>query len=717
MKTIARILALALALVLAFAGATFSYAGSFGGEKTLSNVSIGSQFPEVAYYNNIIHVVWVGYAPGLQGDIFYSRSTNSGGTFSAPVNLSNSASGVTGNDRPQVTAGPNGVYVGWNTDNNTGAVQIRRSIDGGLNFAGTLPIADSGGSTYSRLTHLFTDSLGRVHVAYYDNGYTNPIGIAGMVRHRMTSDGSTWGTDVAVTSQTIDGDVDNEEPRLAEVAGKLYIVYRNTANGNPQGGWSPYAIYMKTGTVSGCPGACTTTWTYPGRRLAGGIPFSYSSSYRPEIAGDPSGTLHLAWWDQAKGANVAYRKGNPTTGSGSFGLPALISNFGVDHLQPGGISSNSGVTLGGFQAPPGLTGNGTTAFMTYQKHTAVTAGTLENGPIYLRESADNGTTWGAEQPISSTSTGTTPRIAVGGASNQNVAVVWMDARSGGAVVYFRIYTLGGGGGPSFDLTPSLFNFGNQAVGSPSSTTSLTLVNTGSAGNITAISVSGDYAITGGTCAVGPLGAGNNCTIVARFTPTALGTRNGTVSVSTDAIGSPSTATLTGTGVGSGSFAANVSAVVTGYYETILGRSPDSGGLSFWTGEANRVVALGADVREVFFAMSISFFSSAEYLAKGTSDTQYLTDMYRTFFIREPDGPGLAFWQGELNAGISRSALLMSFLFSTEFSNQMTSLFGATAVRPEVNMTIDLFRGALGRLPDDGGFNFWLGQLRAAQCRS
>ena len=711
MKTLTRI----LAFVIALAGAAVSHAGSFGGEKALSNVSIGSQFPEVAYYNNTIHVVWVGYGPGLQGDIFYTRSTDHGSTFSTPVNLSASATGSTGNDRPQVTAGPNGVFVAWNTDNNTGVIELRRSTDGGLNFAAKVQIADSGPSTYSRITDLFTDSLGRVHVSYYDNGFTNPLGIAGMIMHRMTSDGSTWGPAEQVTSQTIDGDVDNEESRLAEVGGQLYIVYKNTLKGDPQGGWSPYSVYMKKGTVTGCPGACTTAWSYPGRRLGGGLPFSFASLYRPEIASDSSGALHLAYWDQQKGANVFYRRGTPAAGSGTFSAPVNMSNFGVDHLQPGGISSNAATTLGGYQAPPALASNGTTAFMAYQKHTTITAGTIENGPIYLRESADNGVTWGPEQSISTTGTGTTPRIAVGGASNQNVAIVWTDARTGGAVIYFRIYTLGGGSGPSFDLTPGLVNFGNQPVGSATTSTTLTLVNTGLAGNISAITVSGDYARTGGTCAVGPIAGGANCTIQVRFLPTALGTRNGTVSIATDAFGSPHTATLTGTGVASASFSANVNAVVTGYYETILNRSPDAGGLTFWSSEANRVVALGADVREVFFAMSMQFFFSAEYLARNTTDTQFLTDMYRTFFIREPDGPGLAFWQNELNIGVSRSALLNSFLFSTEFSNQMTSLFGTVSVRPEVNMTIDLFRGALGRLPDDGGFNFWLGRIRTAQC--
>src|SRR5690606_31295729 len=103
----------------------------------------------------------------------------------------------------------------------------------------------------------------------------------------------------------------NEESRLAEVGGQIYIVYKNTFKGDPQGGWSPYSVYMKKGTVSGCPGACTTTWSYPGRRLGGGLPFSFASLYRPEIASDSSGALHLAYWDQQKGANVVYRRATP----------------------------------------------------------------------------------------------------------------------------------------------------------------------------------------------------------------------------------------------------------------------------------------------------------------------------------------------------------------------------------------------------------------------
>ncbi len=268
------------------------------------------------------------------------------------------------------------------------------------------------------------------------------------------------------------------------------------------------------------------------------------------------------------------------------------------------------------------------------------------------------------------------------------------------------------GTPTASGSPSSVTFAAQAVGTTSSTRMVSITNVGTGTlNVSNVSTTDPQFAVSHNCS--PLATGVSCTATLIFTPTALGARTGTLTVVTD--GGTVNASLSGTGVASASFAANVSAVVTGYYETILGRSPDAGGLAFWSGEAARVVGLGADVREVFFAMSIAFFGSPEYVGRATSDTQYLTDLYRTFFIREPDAPGLAFWQGELTAVQSRSALLNSFLFSTEFSNQMTSLFGTSSVRPEVNMTIDLYRGTFGRLPDSGGFTFWLGEIRAAQC--
>jgi len=159
----------------------------------------------------------------------------------------------------------------------------------------------------------------------------------------------------------------------------------------------------------------------------------------------------------------------------------------------------------------------------------------------------------------------------------------------------------------------------------------------------------------------------------------------------------------------------ITELVEHYYQEILGRIPDTGGQAYWEGEAHRVQALGANVQEVFRVMAGQFFTSTEYRGKNTSDTQYVTDLYETFFDRPPDTGGLNNWLGQLVAGLPRDILMYEFLFSDEFTGYMQGLFGDTSTRPEMNMVMDFYRGILGRLPDDDGYNNWLEQLRAAQC--
>lgn len=119
----------------------------------------------MAYYNGIVHVVGQAMRAGVQADVFYSRSTDNGVTFSVPVNLSASATTAFGSFRPQVTAGPNGVFVGWNSEDTnaggTGEVYVRRSTDSGQTFGAAAIVAGTqNDGVHARITQLFTDSEG-----------------------------------------------------------------------------------------------------------------------------------------------------------------------------------------------------------------------------------------------------------------------------------------------------------------------------------------------------------------------------------------------------------------------------------------------------------------------------------------------------------------------------------------------------------------------------
>ena len=104
-----------------------------------------------------------------------------------------------------------------------------------------------------------------------------------------------------------------------------------------------------------------------------------------------------------------------------------------------------------------------------------------------------------------------------------------------------------GSQPHLQITPNSLSFGNIALGSSASLT-LTLANTGNAPvNNISLSLTGDYAVTS-PCAVTTLASGTSCSVIVAFTPTAVGTRTGILTVSSSDANSPANIPLTGTGV-------------------------------------------------------------------------------------------------------------------------------------------------------------------------
>jgi MYXO-CTERM domain-containing protein len=107
--------------------------------------------------------------------------------------------------------------------------------------------------------------------------------------------------------------------------------------------------------------------------------------------------------------------------------------------------------------------------------------------------------------------------------------------------------------PAASLAPASLTFSGANIGQASTPLAATLTNTGNAAlNIGAISISGaaagDFAVAGGSCANGAsIAAGANCTVQARFTPTAAGARAATLTITHNATGGSSTVALNGTG--------------------------------------------------------------------------------------------------------------------------------------------------------------------------
>jgi len=268
----------------------------------------------------------------------------------------------------------------------------------------------------------------------------------------------------------------------------------------------------------------------------------------------------------------------------------------------------------------------------------------------------------------------------------------------------------GGVGASFQsfasevaASPQVVDFAGVPIGG-NATRALTIANNiASPVAIDAVTASAHFSATH-ACAT--LAAGASCQVTIEFTPPGLGLFTGVVQVATPA----GTRAVPLRGYGG-----SLPALVTHYYQAILRRPPDAMGQLFWESEAARAQALGASVSEAFYSMAISFFNSPEYLAFNRDDTDFITDLYNAFFVRAPDSGGLAYWVGQLAAGMPREVALVEFLFSPEFKMFMQVTLGDVPARAEVNMLMDFYRGILSRMPDDDGFRFWLARFRGAQC--
>lgn len=134
------------------------------------------------------------------------------------------------------------------------------------------------------------------------------------------------------------------------------------------------------------------------------------------------------------------------------------------------------------------------------------------------------------------------------AGSLNIYNVYISVRNNTANPYLYIQVYGNGiiaSGVTF--CPGNVTFAGRTVGTTSAPQQVALSNTGSADlTVTKIAVTGDFAQTN-DCA-SSLSARTACIINVTFTPSASGTRTGTLTVTDNAAGSPQGLALAGTGV-------------------------------------------------------------------------------------------------------------------------------------------------------------------------
>ena len=149
------------------------------------------------------------------------------------------------------------------------------------------------------------------------------------------------------------------------------------------------------------------------------------------------------------------------------------------------------------------------------------------------------------------------------------------------------------------------------------------------------------------------------------------------------------------------------------YRICLLREPDPDGLSYWVGKLRNREATGSEIAQ-------GFYCSQEMVNRRLSNSEFVTRAYEGIMGRSPDAGGLQYWTGLLDSGVSYTYIVSGFTGSTEFAdlcavygiNRGGSVSGeARDQNPGVTAYVSrLYTKMLGRGYDSGGLNYWCGVI-------
>jgi len=364
-------------------GATFSTPGNV-------SKSSGSSFnPRISVDGQGgINVVWVSDATG-NNDIFFSRSTDGGNSFSTPLNLSNDAPDSLS---PQLAVDASGsINVVWESDDIKFGVLFSHSTDGGATFSTPVDLATNTGGSFGAQLVVAVD--GSINVVWEDDSNSQ----SNISFSRSTDQGATFSAPKNLSSNLVNS---FGAQIAADASGNIDVIWADSTPGN-------YDIFFSRSTDQGA------SFSSPKN-----VSNSAGNSLHAQIGVDATDGIYVVWQEN---------------------VPADFNNKDIFFVR----SSDSGVN---FSAPANLSnnvGNSSNSWITVDATGAInvswedTTSSLAN--IFFTRSQDAGATFPAAQNLSNDS-GSSSDAQIAADKNSDLNVVWSDDTSGVSQVLFSRFT-------------------------------------------------------------------------------------------------------------------------------------------------------------------------------------------------------------------------------------------------------------------------------------
>ncbi len=232
--------------------------------------------------NNDLHTVWISII-NKQSNIFYSKSTDNGETWTTPVQITDS----TGLYKPSIKADNNNIYITWrdlrhDTEEQLGELYFKYSHDNGETWSEDIRLTDDDIKTALSYVNTKNDN---VYIAWED--YIPKCTIKFM---KSTDKGLTWEPQVQVT----DG-IEVGSPNVVVTDDNtLHTIYGSEKFSHSTRGWNWEVAYQRS-TDQG------ETWG-PEVRLT----FDEIGDTKfPMVTADHN-TLHVVWWDDRDDTSIEH---------------------------------------------------------------------------------------------------------------------------------------------------------------------------------------------------------------------------------------------------------------------------------------------------------------------------------------------------------------------------------------------------------------------------
>ncbi|MFC0409137.1 DUF4214 domain-containing protein [Roseomonas elaeocarpi] len=144
------------------------------------------------------------------------------------------------------------------------------------------------------------------------------------------------------------------------------------------------------------------------------------------------------------------------------------------------------------------------------------------------------------------------------------------------------------------------------------------------------------------------------------------------------------------------------------YKAAFDRTPDAGGLDYWTGQ----IESGAMSEN---GVAAAFTGSAEFQAAyaGQDNTGFVSQLYENVLGRAGDAAGIAYWAQQLSNGATQADVLQGFSHSFENVQNSLSFTGDE----QFGEAYRLYEAALNRAPETSGLSYWYNRLEGGDALS